>query len=206
MIHDKDIFLFTEIKQGNKDALSTLFLNYYDYLLHYGIRINNNETIVEECIQELFLYIFEASDRLGTVSNVKAYLFSALRRRILHKLKKEKGQLLQEYLIPNRTNIQFSAEELLIRKEEQNLPSTILLDTLNNLPWRQREAIYLRYYNGLSTKEIATIMGIANQTVLNTIYQGLNKMRVNKQLKKMIGLSSTWILISLLEGFGGVVT
>ena len=159
------------------------------------MRISPSPVIVEECIQELFLYIFEAYGRLGEVKQVKAYLFSSLRRRILEKLSKEKKLRGLEYESTELTAIQFSSKDLSLPEEGQKHLQEALAQALNELPWRQREAIYLRYYNGLRTKEIAEIMGVANQTVLNTLYQALNKIRKNKQLKKLFGITSSFLMI-----------
>jgi RNA polymerase sigma-70 factor (ECF subfamily) len=92
MGENTDTSLFVAVKKGDKDALSILFLRHYDHLFHYGIRINSNKELVEECIQELFLYIFESHDRLGVIKNEKAYLFSSLRRRVLEKIKKARRE------------------------------------------------------------------------------------------------------------------
>lgn len=190
-----DIELFAAIKGGDKKALSVLFLRYHDFLKHYGLRITPSSELVEECIQELFIYIFEAYGRLGDVKQVKAYLFRSLRRRMIEKLTRERRQKGADRDLPVLTTIQFSGEDLRMQEESQRHTQQALAQALNELSWRQKEAIYLRYYNGLRTKEIAEIMGVANQTILNTLYQALKKIRKNKQLKKMFGSTSSLLLI-----------
>jgi RNA polymerase sigma factor (sigma-70 family) len=187
----KDVELFAAIREGDKKALSVLFLRYYDFLKHYGLRIAPSPELVEECIQEMFLYIFEAYGRLGDVKQVKAYLFHSLRRRIIDKLTRERRQKEAGRELPVLTAIQFSGEDLRMLEESQQHIQQALAQALNELPWRQKEAIYLRYYNGLRTKEIAEIMGVANQTILNTLYQALIKIRRNKQLKKLFGITAS---------------
>ena len=178
--------LFNLLKEGDKNALSELYLKYFDYLMHYGIRIVPDKFLIEEGIQEMFMYIFEARQRLGIVKNAKAYLFRSLRRRILEKIKAERKLKMSRGELYERTNIQFSVDEISFLKETRRSKLHALQLILNNLPWRQREAIYLRYYNGLSTKEIAEVMGVANQTILNTLHQALKKMRNSMDLQKLI--------------------
>jgi RNA polymerase sigma factor (sigma-70 family) len=48
---------------------------------------------------------------------------------------------------------------------------------LNDLPERQREAIVLRYYSGLSEDQIATAMGISRGAVKSHIARGLAALR-----------------------------
>ena len=195
MKHWKDIDLFVAIKEGDKDALSVLFLRYNDYLKHYGLQIVPDSSLVEECIQELFIYIFESYERLSAVTYVKAYLFRSLRRRVLEKVQKEQRQKTSDMEFACLAHFQFSEENLLLEEEIQSDTRKALADALNNLPWGQREAIYLRYYNGLKTKEIAEIMGVANQTVLNTLHQALKKIQKDKHLSKLLGFTASWLLM-----------
>lgn len=176
--------LFDGLRRGNKSAFSALFLRHYDSLLHYGLRIVGDRTLIEESIQELFIYLFESYDRFGEVMLVRAYLTRSLRRRVLVTISKEKR--LREWHQNNiaQVDLHFSIEDLHIELKQSALQNEVIR-VLNQLPWRQREAIYLRYYNGLSTKEISMIMGVANQTILNMLYQGLKKLRTWDDLRSL---------------------
>ncbi len=181
-----DAELFAKMKAGNEEALATLFIRHYEHLKHFGNKIIPDSSLVEDCIQELFIYLFESHERLGNVKLVKAYLFRSLRRRLVEKAQKERRRkegYANEFL--KETDILFSPADLFLEKESQQRLYRTLARDLNQLPWRQREAIYLRYHNGLSTKEIAEVMGIANQTVLNTLHQALTRIRKNTELKKV---------------------
>jgi RNA polymerase sigma factor (sigma-70 family) len=189
-----DTDLFVAIRQGNKDALSALFLRHYDSLKHYGLQIEYAPALVEESIQELFVYLFEAHHKLGDVKQVKAYLFTALRRRVLEKITKERRRKTLDRESLSAPDIQFSSEDFSFQTESQDKLRQGLAEVLNQLPWRQREAIYLRYYNSLSTREISEIMGVSKQTILNTLYQAMKKIRQNKQLKRLFGLATSCFL------------
>ena len=166
--------------------MSILFLRHYDYLMHYGLQIGAERNIVEECIQELFMYLFVGFDRFGEVILVRAYLFKSLRRRVLECLKKEQRLKELHERSPDHIDLRFSDDDLDFKELHANNCKKVFLEALNRLPWRQREAIYLRYYNGLSTSEIAEIMNAANQTVLNTLYQALKKLRTFDELKNLV--------------------
>jgi RNA polymerase sigma factor (sigma-70 family) len=195
MKHWSDIDLFVAIKEGDTDALAVLFLRYNDYLKHYGWQIVQDASLVDECIQDLFVYIFESYERLSEVKYVKAYLFRSLRRRVIEKIQREQRQKKSDREFADLTDFQFSGESLLLEEEVQQDTRNALIDALNHLPWRQREAIYLRYYNSLKTKEIAEIMGVANQTILNTLHQALKKIKQDKHLSKLLGLTASWLLV-----------
>ena len=152
-----------------------LFLQHYSLLVHFGKKLTTEEYVLEECIQELFIYLYEKEIDLSAIQHKKAYLFTALRRRILDRNK----QAANAATLPsfNPTAIQFSSEDFLVQQEENQQRNKFIATALNNLPWRQREAIYLRFFNNLSAKEIAEVMGITTQVVSNTIYKAIKKIR-----------------------------
>ena len=55
-----------------------------------------------------------------------------------------------------------------------------LAKMINNLSPRQRELIYLRYYNDLSPQEIADMLEISYRAVVNTLYKAMVKLRKDK--------------------------
>jgi RNA polymerase sigma factor (sigma-70 family) len=171
--------LFDALRADDRDALSILFLRHYDHLIHYGLQTGADRTLVEGSIQELFMYIFQSFNRFVEVKMVRAYLFKSLRRRVLEKIREEKKMKTSRDKWLYHLDIQFSSSDIEIQKNHKGETNKLLLNALNILPWRQREAIYLRYYNCLSTREIAEIMGVANQTVLNTLHQALKKLRTS---------------------------
>ncbi|PHN07688.1 RNA polymerase sigma factor [Flavilitoribacter nigricans] len=197
MQHWDDHQLFSALCQGQKEALSVLFLRYHSDLLHYGQHVVPDRVLVEEAIQELFIHLLEKGADLPEVSYVKAYLFRALRNRLLRRIQREQSKKNKELLWMGTLKNSFSQEDIRFEELKDSKVREVLLEALNSLPWRQREAIYLRYYNGLNTREIAEVMGTANQTVLNTLHQGLKKIRNFQKLKKFVGYLFPWLLLYL---------
>ncbi len=167
-----------------QEEFNQLFLVNHAMLYHYGKSFSTNEQLIEDTIQELFIYLIEKEINFKHIKNVKAYLITAFRRRILEK--KQQGPT--KAVIDDPINIHFSAEDLLIENEESSQRHNFLKTHLNNLPWRQKEAIYLKFFNDLSAKEIGDIMGITTQVVSNTVYKAIKKL-------KEISLKSVIILM-----------
>jgi RNA polymerase sigma-70 factor (ECF subfamily) len=64
-----------------------------------------------------------------------------------------------------------------------NESRSLLRDALRDLPQRQREALLLRYFEGLSIDDTAAVMSCANGTVKATVHQALRALRTRlKQL------------------------
>lgn len=73
--------------------------------------------------------------------------------------------------------IEVNGFELLESEQERSEQIRILQEMLDSLTPRQREAIYLRYTQGLSYKEIAQLMHIQSTAAQKLVYRAINDMR-----------------------------
>ncbi len=186
----EDKELWRSFTLGNEQALSCVYCKYFNYLYNYGLKISGDEDFVKDCIQELFLHLWENKGKLGAVQYVKAYLLQALRKNVLTKLSRGKRRaLIRKDLALSEPAITFSAEDLLIQEEKGWQKSTQVAAALNDLTARQREAVYLRCYKDLSYEEIAVVMSINYQSVVNHIHEAFKALKNNEALKTVIKLS-----------------
>ncbi len=82
----------------------------------------------------------------------------------------------------------FSPEDLMVENETRQSLHEHLLQALNLLPARQREAVYLRYYEELSYKEVASIMGVNYQSVVNLLFKAMTALRKKEPIRKLTTL------------------
>lgn len=175
---DYETKLWTDIRNDEKQALATLFRKYYDYLYNYGYKIVPDEQFIKDCIQDLFLSIWKSRKTINSADSVKSYLFISLRRTIFRKLRKQKARKIRNkrYLDVSFEDM-FNIEEMMIHLETQNEHQKKLIIAIDSLGKKQKEAIYLKFYEGFSSNEIATIMGIKRQSVYNHISEGVQKLK-----------------------------
>ena len=152
------------MSRKEKTVFETVFLQYHSVLLAYGLSLLRNHSLIEDSIQELFIYIYEKDIDLENIHNIKAYLFTSLRRRVLSKK--------QSLSVPI-SDIKDKHEFIEDPKDDSDKIQVLL----STLPTRQREAVYLKFFNKLSTKEISEVMGIKPQVVANTIFKALKKLK-----------------------------
>ncbi|MDX1642530.1 MAG: sigma factor, partial [Balneolaceae bacterium] len=69
--------------------MEKLFKRHYDDLFRYAVKFCGSEVKAEDHIQDLFLRIWNRREFLGDVTGVKTYLWTALRRSLISKNKKE---------------------------------------------------------------------------------------------------------------------
>ena len=161
---------------GDKNAFGDLVDHNFTSLYHYGTRFSPDKGLIKDCIQDLFLEIWEKKEKLDHIISIKPYLFQSLRNNLLSRLKKQSrfsDLSANEELVSNDS----TPELIWITDETEALNSSRLINGIELLPKRQREALYLKYYEDLSHEEIAAIMGLQRQAVANYLHYGILKLR-----------------------------
>ncbi|MTI32227.1 RNA polymerase sigma factor [Xanthovirga aplysinae] len=176
----KDIHLWEQFKNGDRQALETIFRLHIKVLYKYGNKFSANRQLVEDCIQDLFLELWGNKKTLGGTDAIRPYLFSALRRKIIRHLQKH-HKMINDHIEPESYCfvLEENGEELLINHEKNQEKNQQLSIAMKQLSTREREAIYLKYYQHLSYEEIAQTMEVNYQSVRNLIYRALKRLRTS---------------------------
>jgi RNA polymerase sigma factor (sigma-70 family) len=172
-LYSDDLLLWNSFKMGDRKAYETLLNRYYSALFHYASRFSKNREQVEDCIQDSFVYLWVHRATLGSPENVKFYLFKTVRNSIFLDIKKNSVLFPAEIWEDEETD----TESRIIDLETKDYNNKKLTHLLGNLPERQREALYLKYFEESSVDEIAQLMGINRQTAANFLYRGLSYLR-----------------------------
>ena len=145
-------------------------------LYNYALKLLQDGELAGDAVQDLFVRIWVRRGQIGVIKRVKPYFFTALSRQVLNQLRNLHLRELQISGMP-RPDFEFSPEEIVVRNEEyENLQHKIAA-LLNELPRRQKEVIYLRYFAEMDNTQIAEVMGIHYQSVLNLTQKALQKLR-----------------------------
>lgn len=196
--------LWDMLRAGSGEAFEQIFRHYYPSLLNYGLRFNKDEEEVKDCIQILFMNIWERKAFLGNSDSIRNYLLASLRRLIL---KRAKANPLTIALDDDDSlfHVELSAEMKMIHDQTLKENVISLQRAIQNLPARQKEALYLRFYNDQSFGEISLIMNISTRAVYKLIYKALDAL--NEELAPQ-GKNVPFVLgvyVALLAS-GGTVT
>ena len=175
--HTEDKVLWHDLKEGDKSCFNQLFRKYYSELYYYGIKIFPDPDFVKECIQEVFIRVWETRGSLADVENVKSYLIVSVRRMILVQKGKEKDKHNIEIGKAENYSFFFDVNEFEKHEEISDEIRQILLKAINSLTKNQREMIMLFFYHELSYLEIAKVTGISVQAVRNLMYRTLVHLR-----------------------------
>ncbi|MCF0054191.1 RNA polymerase sigma factor [Dyadobacter sp. CY356] len=174
--HTDDSILWDNFRNGNEAAYTELATRYYRTLLHYGLRFTPNVQIAEDALQDLLIHLWLHRQNLNATPSIKFYLLKSYRHRIIKTLKPISGeeQLTEEFADSWQ---EFSSEDVIIQHEnELNLKNQVE-EMMTQLPIRQREVIYLRFFQGLKSEEIGVLLSIKPQSVSNILQRALSTLR-----------------------------
>ncbi len=172
--NEHDIHLWEQLRNGNKAALAELFELYFSQLYNYGRKICSDEEKVKDCIQDLFLEIWNQKNKMPLLS-VKAYLTKALQYKLIRINKK--SQLIEAFDGNGNEFFDWSHETFIIKNEMDAEKVKKLLAAMQQLPKRQQEIIYLKYYLNLSYEEICDVMNIQYQVARNQVSSAIKSLK-----------------------------
>lgn len=190
---------WNQFVSGDHSCFCSLFKHSYKGLYGYGLKLCNDSALVEDCIQELFVTIWERRDELAHITSPNVYLFVSLRRKILKARKKNLRMKSFTEEHGEEIQIHFGMEELIMRDESRKEQREGLQKALNQLSNQQKEVLYLHYYNGMSYGEIEEILSINRQSVRNHMYRAMQTLRTVLDIDVMRLVIS--ILIAFLAEF-----
>jgi RNA polymerase sigma-70 factor (sigma-E family) len=151
-------------------AVAQLYALHYRALVRLAALLVRDAATAEDVVQDAFVAMRAGWQRLGNTEKALAYLRQAVvnRSRSVLRHRIVAGDNPQQAL-PDTPGAEHGALGLL----EQAAARA----ALRGLPERQREAIVLRYYAGLSEDEIAAVMRISRGAVKSHTARGLSALR-----------------------------
>jgi RNA polymerase sigma factor (sigma-70 family) len=188
-----EVQLWKMFLSGEQNALSKLVALHYRGLYNYGFRFAQDGDFVKDCLQDLFMELWERREKLSETSSVKSYLLKALRHRMINESLRFKRFKMQHHLPFLSEANESAVESLIIETDSHNEQSLRLKNIISKLTGRQQEVIYLRFYHGLEYAEITQIMEMERQSVANLLHRSLKEIKAHWLSQKI----TMWTLLGL---------
>lgn len=152
---------------------------HYNALYDYGLKLtNHDEDLTKDAIQDVFAAFWHHRAEWPRIQSVRAYLLMAVRNRITDV--RRAGQRFVPLLTFPDTDESEPAPAFSFFDEpptDTSAPARHLARAFEQLARRQREALFLRYYQELDYAEVARVMGVKERTVYNLVHEGLRQLR-----------------------------
>lgn len=165
--------------EGDQNAFLNIYNHYYPSLFRYGFYLCKNKELAKDCLQELFLELWNKSSTVNkNVQDIRSYLFTWLRRKI-NKAILVSAQQNQKQIFSSDEHQEPSYEELLIAFQNSESKREKIKQALQHLTKKQLDIIKMRYFDNLSYEEIACKTSLTSRTVYNVVYEALRRLRAD---------------------------
>ena len=163
-------------KSGEVKAFELIYADHIDFLYSYGTKMTADTEMVEDAIQDLFLYLLTKRDNLSDPDFVRYYLLKAFKRILLEKIRNEKLWLKDKD--DDSFSFDYSIEpESFSHDDEKERKLVFIEELLEQLDPRKKEIIFLKFHSGLSYDEIGDIVGIQSSSVKKLVYRTISSFR-----------------------------
>ena len=151
-----DLILVERFKAGDRTAFEELVLKYQEEIYFLAYRMVLNKEDAADVVQETFVQVFRKIHQFSSFSTFKTWLYRIAinqYKNLLKKLKKHRDCVsMEDYDLTDPNGSQLDA---LVTKERL----TLISETIQKLPGKQKAILILRIYQDLSYNEIAEIVG-----------------------------------------------
>ncbi|MGD0415148.1 MAG: sigma-70 family RNA polymerase sigma factor [Terriglobales bacterium] len=170
----------TEIARGlrrrDPDLLDRLIEQYQHRLLRYLMYLTGRRELAEDLFQETWIRVLERGHQYNDRYVFSTWLFAVARNLAIDHMRRKQPASLDGLLNDDEAPIdvpatgQASAFDMTLRREQNEH----IAAGMQHLPAEYREALVLRFQEGMSLEEIAGVTRVPLGTVKSRIYRGLS--------------------------------
>ena len=185
-----DQTLLEMYQQGNREAVSQLLERHTRRVRDYVRMLVKDNDVADDLTQEILIKVVKVLDegRYTDKGRFQPWLLRIARNRVLDYFRAQKqdktvSESSSGFDILGSTNFAEPSIEDKLISEQQAEDVRKLVELL---PAEQREVVKMRYYEGLSFKEIAEHTGVSINTALGRMRYALINMRQMIKEKKLV--------------------
>lgn len=169
-------------------AFDTLYRDHVDLVYRFAHRLCGEPEAAKDLVQETFLNAYRGFEKFRGDAQVSTWLYSIASRACLRMRRRRKGaperELSLEEFIPTSEGefrLQIPIDGLSPEEALQNKQLRDALDTaIDQLPKKYKMVLVLRDMEGLSAKEVGTIVGLNERAVKSRLHRA--RLFVRRQL------------------------
>ena len=176
-----DRALCAGLRASEVRALRDLFHLLRDELVRYVTTIVRDAYVAHDLVQDVFISLWDLRERLDPDCALRSYIYRMARNRAYRHLRDERLHAAKHELMSGDGYLNVTPPVMPDAEADGALLSEHLQRWLAALPDRQREALTLSRFQGLSHREIAAVMGISARTVNNHILRALSQLENRMQ-------------------------
>lgn len=161
------------LREGDSFAFTEVYDRFFSSLYLHALRRLQDSDEAQDAVQDLFLTLWNNREILE-FSNLKNYLFTAVRNKVLNIIAHKDVRTRYALGIPQEVNIETAITDHRLR---ERLLTELIDKEISQLPEKMRQVFEMSRKQHLSHKEIATQLGLTEQSVRSHIKNALKILR-----------------------------
>ena len=152
----------------SRDSIEELFDSYSDMVYRISLNIVRNCEEAQDIVMDTFMALMK-QDSFNNDGHIKAWLIRTAENKsinVVRSARVRRNQPLDEMLSGTLSGGLNEAEHE-------------LLDMVMRLPKKLRTTVYMYYYEDMSAAQIASVLGISENTVYKRLQRGRNALKID---------------------------
>lgn len=185
--------LMGRVQEQDDAAIALLYRRHTPLLRTVIGRILNNDSDVDDLLQEVFLEIWRQASRYSEEKGkALGWIVTLARRRAIDRLRKKMAYSRAQDRL--QAEVEHEPEPALHHSADKDVVASdiaaIFQDVIATLPEAQQQALNFAFYRGMSQREIAAHTGIPLGTIKTRLELAIRKVRVGLSA---LGGSEEWL-------------
>lgn len=173
-----EIEIIQKVKSGDLQAFEVLFERYKTKAIRTVYLMTGDVHTTEDIVQEAFTTCYLSLHTLKQPQYFKTWFFKLLTRIAWRVMKKERG-LVPTETIGELVEIAGLQEGTSLNEMDQATEADFIYSQILKLDYKLQTTLILYYYNELTIKEIAKVMGCLEGTVKSRLYTGRKQLKLH---------------------------
>ena len=169
---DDELTLIKKAREGDSDAYGEIYKKYFQKIYRYcKINLKNEESAKDIC-QESFVKAWKKIKDFNTDGqwSIQAFLFTIARNLIIDHARKKKEYNLEEFE-------ELSTKEDLYEDLDRKQDIQKVRIALSKLEDTEKQIVILRYFEEMSSQEVAQILGVTDGAIRVRIFRVMQKLK-----------------------------
>jgi RNA polymerase sigma-70 factor (ECF subfamily) len=166
-------------QEGDASAMDELLARYRNPVYRFAFRLSRNSSEAEDIAQEVFLRVHQFRARYTPSGRFSTWIFSIAHNLFISRLRKLRWQVLWPRQKDDPDELaDFPSLQPSVQDEvSQDEISRLVQESIQGLPFLQKEVLVLREYEKLDYEEISKILHKSLGTVKTLIHRARNNLK-----------------------------
>ncbi len=162
------------------EKLKVIFKKVYDKeadgVWRFCLWKTSDPEIALDLSQETFMRYWDELAKGGSIKNDKAFLYTIARRLVIDWYRKKRTESL-ERLAESFDEDPFETPDEKTLGPDLGAEARYIIEKIKNMHPSYRQAVYLRFVEGLDAKDVAEVLGITPNMASTRIHRGMQELK-----------------------------